>query len=449
MSILSEIIADANPWHHWPDSIPSASQLPRRAAFQTLRTRLIDPSDRRAQVLRGPRQVGKTTLLLQLIAELLREGVDARRVLFFDFSVARLRGTPSRWDLLAATAGGPDSMFCFFVEISRAATWNQWLKQAVDKGQHRFVVTDSSAALLRAGGRESGLGRWDETLLEPLTYVEWLHLQGGAHEDVESILARLPGAFYRYLANSGWPEFRLTSAVNVRQRLRADIADRAIHRDLAHRGLDLDRVLQLFSYFAQKSGRSTSIANLARSVEPSTDQATVRRWLEALTDSALLWQLRNVGSNSLRAAFSDAKTYVCDPGIIVAFSPLSEPLHDPETKGAAFEAVAYRQLRELQREHGGELGFFRAGKSAANGKSAAKEIDFVYITQGHRIAIEVKSGTPSDKDIKKFMTATDLFGATRRFVLHGGGLDRSLRASGVQVLPMQSFLLDPDLVLRS
>jgi hypothetical protein len=87
---LRAIAEDNNPW--WRDS---ASRLARRYPFvrdlqAEVLPRLLDFEDRRATVILGPRQVGKTTLLLQTADMLLDRGWPAQNVTYFDFSDDRV-----------------------------------------------------------------------------------------------------------------------------------------------------------------------------------------------------------------------------------------------------------------------------------------------------------------------------------------------------------------------
>jgi len=72
------VLRQYNPW--W-----SGGQIPdipiwKRAAFGELRAWALKPEPGRAFCLAGPRQVGKTTLFLQCINELLAQGVPPANI---------------------------------------------------------------------------------------------------------------------------------------------------------------------------------------------------------------------------------------------------------------------------------------------------------------------------------------------------------------------------------
>ncbi len=84
---LLQLLSEANPW--WETgSVPDALVPPyRRRDFFVVRNRLQEGL---ITALAGPRQVGKTTLMYQLIKDMLAQGVAPRRVLFVSFDLPGL-----------------------------------------------------------------------------------------------------------------------------------------------------------------------------------------------------------------------------------------------------------------------------------------------------------------------------------------------------------------------
>lgn len=97
--ILTDLLQDQNPW--WRDgAIRRARGYPVRRDLQPkVLSRLLRVDDRRAVLLLGPRQVGKTILLLQLADDLLAQGWPPRTS---PTSTSRTIGSretlqPARW----------------------------------------------------------------------------------------------------------------------------------------------------------------------------------------------------------------------------------------------------------------------------------------------------------------------------------------------------------------
>jgi hypothetical protein len=408
----------------------------RRDLQREIFDRLSRRDDRRAVVLLGPRQVGKTVLLLQLADDLLEAGLPPQNLTYFDFSDDRMAAEVMAHEVVEAQPVGVDSEFpriFLFDEIRSAPRWDLWLKRAVDARVGRIVATDSAARLLRDGTQESGQGRWDELYIEGLSFREFVRLSLGSEEkEVEEGLRLAPNLHERYLALGGFPEYVLSEDFpEVRRRLRADIAERAILRDLSGLGVDVERVKDLFVYLLQGSGSEFNAEARARDLD--ADPRSVRDWVRLLTDTLLVSSLDRFARNAAAGLRAKAKIFAADPGLVMAFAVL--PVQDPTVRAQAFETVVYRHLREAARGMEARLGYFRQREDL--------EIDFVLESQdGRVVAIEVTSNPRlrADKTERLRRAAKDL-GADRRLLIHGGVLDE--RLEGVEAIALQRFLLDP------
>jgi predicted AAA+ superfamily ATPase len=438
--IPADLLQDQNPW--WRDAaIRRARGYPvRRDLELEILRRVLRIDDRRATLLLGPRQVGKTVLLLQLADELLEKGWPPQNLTYFDFSDERITGEISARDVVDAQPFGlsPEYPRVFLLdEIRGAGSWDRWLKQAVDAGVGRIVATDSAAGLLRAGAAESGQGRWDEVYIEGLSYREFVRLQGGPGEqDIETTLRRAPNLHERYLALGGFPEHALSEDFpEVRRRLRSDIAERAILRDLSGLGVDVARIKDLLVYLLQDSGAEFNAEARARDL--GADARSVRDWARLLADTLLVSPLERFVRNAAAGLRSKSKIFAADPGLVSAFAPL--PVQDPAVRARAFEAAVFRHLREAARELEGRLTYFRHREDL--------EIDFVLETPGRLVAVEVTSALRLRADkVERLRQAARELGADRRLLVHGGVIEES--AEGIAAVPLQRFLLDPMACLR-
>ena len=167
---LDAYLRDTNPW--WEGKPGRVLPPFRRWAFAAL-LRKLDTRLAPAVVLRGARQVGKTTLQEQTIDHLVKDkGVEPRRILRVQFDeIPSLRGLTepllaiARWyesRILGSTfneaahAGGPAYMF--LDEVQNFSDWAPQLKALVDHHTLHVVVTGSSSLRIEAG-RDSLAGR--------------------------------------------------------------------------------------------------------------------------------------------------------------------------------------------------------------------------------------------------------------------------------------------------
>ncbi len=183
------LLRDSNPW--WRGErlfgIPPIRRWAFAPTLKGLKAGLAPVT-----VLRGPRQVGKTTTLNQIIDTLLGDGVEPRRIFrvqFDDIPQLQRLETPIL-DLVAwyadnvlgqsinafATAqGGP--VYLLLDEVQNLRDWATQLKHLVDLQPVRAIVTGSSALRIEAG-RDSLAGRLSTIEMGPLLLREVAQLRG-------------------------------------------------------------------------------------------------------------------------------------------------------------------------------------------------------------------------------------------------------------------------------
>lgn len=433
---IQALIGDFNPWWQSRNLFFWKRLRERRTLHGHVLTRLGVAGGRRAHVIIGPRQVGKTVILRQLIEDLMNQGWPPANVTYFDFSDERLTSEVSPRDVAGLEPPGIDPRtrrVFLFDEIGRSAGWNRWLKQAVDTTPHLYVVTDSAARILRSGGQESGVGRWDEHVLEPLTFPEFVRFLGVDPADAFQVT---PNPFERFLAVGGFPEFAFAEPGEVRERLRADVAERAILRDLARENVEVERALRLFVYLVQDSGAIFDARRRARDLD--ADPRPVGSWLDLLLDTFYLHRLDSRHVQATARLRAKSKIYAADHSLILAFAPIAMPLRDPGVRSRVFEALVYRHLREFARQRAGRLTYWRENDDF--------EIDFVADAAKGLVAIEVTSSSDvrSDK-IGRVRQATARLRAKRTLLVHGGTVGQM--QEGIELVPIHEFLLKSDELL--
>ena len=420
--------------------------------FGRLRGDLLDQTLRRGTLLLGPRQVGKSTLLHQLAESLLDEGCNPGNLSLFDFDDPRIRGQGSRaFEVEEHQPPGldPDQPRILLLdEVHLASDWASWFKQSVDRDRRRprsmlrVLATSSAASLLQRGSVESGQGRWNDVLLFGLSFTEHLRFRALSGEEPRQVLQRAPGELERFLSVGGFPEhIHAEPSEELRARLRVDIVDKAVRRDLAaFAGLDaerhdLERMKRLFVYLVQDSGSILNAAERARDL--GAKPTTVSGWIQLLVDACLLHRVEPFAGSDLPKAKKrlavKPKLYASDHGLIPAFTLSAFPMSEEVVRARVTEAVVLRHLLALV-ESREDLRYFRRREDI--------EIDFVLRCHGQLHAVEVTSSRESDsKKVGRFRTAAKELGAERVTLIHHG--ITAAETGGVRLLPLVHFLLEP------
>jgi len=173
-------IARDNPWWRDPTQPIVEAEFPRRVYFAPLKALALDFSVRRATVLLGPRRVGKTFMIKQLVAEAICSGIDAKGILYVSIDTPIYSGISLQHFLdLMPIKSAASRRLVIFDEIQYLRNWEVHLKDLVDNyPDTKFIATGSAAAALRLKSQESGAGRFSDFMLPPLTFYEFLKFLG-------------------------------------------------------------------------------------------------------------------------------------------------------------------------------------------------------------------------------------------------------------------------------
>jgi predicted AAA+ superfamily ATPase len=190
--VILRALYEQNPW--WvKEAVPEELVYPlkkpfRRRDFFVLRDKL---HEKEISAIIGPRQVGKTTTIYQLIDYLLNpDGIDAmfnikvdpKRIIYFSFDYPRLVTEISINDVLDiyftdVLREEPQKLkarvYFFLDEVCRIENWSELLKGWQDlKYDIKFVVSHSSSSKVYKGASESLIGRIAPFIMFPLKFVD-------------------------------------------------------------------------------------------------------------------------------------------------------------------------------------------------------------------------------------------------------------------------------------
>ncbi len=378
----------------------------RRAAFRELDFWLRTPPAHRAVLLSGARQVGKTTLLLQIIESLVENAVPPQNVLYATFDhpllkLAGLDGVLKLWREHEPAADGPEYLFLDEIQFTR--NWQTWLKHQVDFEKRRRIAVTGSATPLVEEGQESGVGRWHTIKLATLSFFEYLQIKNlpvPNLPEVDSLrqlfdwplaqFARgseaarpLVAHFHEYLLRGGFPQCALVPSVDLAQKLlREDIVDKVLKRDMTalfgvRRVLELE---QTFLYLCLHDGGLLDMVDLGKNL--AVKKPTAQNYIALLESTNLVHRLppHGYGKEILRARF---KVYLADaaiaPSVLLKGKAL---LEDATAVGRAVETAFFKHVFTRYYSFNVGFGYWRGRKD--------EEVDIVAEVQGRLVPFEVK-----------------------------------------------------------
>lgn len=328
-----------------------------------LEKRLLDEQPL-IQVLMGPRQVGKTTGMRQLLA---RYPGPSHYANADDLLTTDRTWLLEQWQK-ALLLG--DGALLVIDEIQKIPNWSETLKSLWDKDSRRFrvVVLGSSSLQLQTGLTESLAGRFELTRIYHWNYAE---LKGAFGYDLE-----------RYLRYGGYPGSVAYEGEYDRwyAYLKDSIVEAVIGKDiLLNRKVGNPALFrQAFEILCRYPAQEISYTKLLGQLQDRGNTDLVKYYIELYAGAFVLRPLEKYSAKAWLSRSSSPKILLSCPAL---YTMTEGPgvLDDPEKRGRAFELAVGAHLLQLP----GELRYWRE-------KNA--EVDFVYCYQGRLYAVEVKSG---------------------------------------------------------
>jgi hypothetical protein len=316
------------------------------------------------QVLTGPRQVGKTTGVRQILQ---RTQTPFHYANADDLLVSDRNWLLEQWQQ-ALTLG--DGALLVIDEIQKAPNWAERIKALWDShpSKIRVLLLGSSALQLHSGLTESLAGRYELSRVYHWTFSE---LREGFGYD-------LP----RYLKYGGYPGAVAFESDPDRwyAYMKESIVEAVIGRDILQSRRVANPALfrQAFEILCHYPAQEISYTKLLGQLQERGNTDLVKYYIELYGGAFLMYSLQKYSAKAWLTRSSSPKVLPACPALHTMAAGLVDN-DDTERLGRIFELAVGSELLQLP----GELCYWREKQA---------EVDFVYKDQGRLFAIEVKSG---------------------------------------------------------
>jgi hypothetical protein len=366
------------------------------------------------QVIMGPRQVGKTTLVHQL----LKEYIFPWHYASADEAVQPL-WLQQQWETirLKAHVSGSKEALLVIDEIQKIPDWSnlvkiQWDKDSFDNTIIKIILLGSSQLMLQKGLSESLAGRFEVIYLPHWSYNEMKEAFGFSVED-----------FIWYGGYPG-PADLISDEIRWKGYIRHSLIETTIMRDiLLLTRIDKPVLLRnLFDLACSWSGQILSYNKILGQLKDAGNTTTLAHYLKLLEGAGMIKGLEKYSPSAIRQRSSSPKFQVFNMALMSALSSNQhiEIIEKPEIYGRWVESAVGAHLLNQSLTEQMNLYYWNEGNH---------EVDFVLQKGNKIIGIEVKSGR------NKLSTGIPVF--AKRFS------PSKILLVGREGIPIEEFLKTP------
>ncbi len=378
----------------------------KRTVFQTIKSR-IEEDRKFIQVVMGARQIGKSTVVKQVLNE--------TNVPYQVYSADNVPASNTAWisNCWAAARSlkqnnGWDCILLVIDEIQKIANWSEAVKKEWDEDTFydrniKVLLLGSSRVLLEKGLSESLAGRFEEIRMSHWTYQEMKECFGFSLD--------------QYVFYGGYPGAAslIGDADRFDQYIQSSIIDATINKDiLMDTPISKPALLrQTFELGSAYSGNLLSLNKMLGSLQDAGNTSTLAGYINLLNESGLLSGLQKYSVDMSRRKASIPKFQVYNNALKMVYGNLTfeQAILDRKTWGHIFESAIGAYLVSQAFVHRFEVFYWRERND---------EVDFVLRKKGVLVAIEVKSN--AEKKTEGLETFRKLFNPKNSFIVGDGGI---------------------------
>ena len=379
----------------------------KKVEYQVIISRINEPR-KFIQVLMGPRQVGKSTVVKQVLKD-----IDIPYSFFSADNVPTSGNSwiSTCWDVVRGqyvNASGKPALLVID-EIQKISNWSEAVKKEWDDDTFndrniKVLLLGSSRVLLEKGLSDSLMGRFEVIRMSHWNFQE---MKDCFNFNLE-----------QFIYYGGYPGVAsmIEAEERCQQYIRDSIIDATIHKDiLLNSPVNKPALLyQTFELGAAYSGQMLSLNKMLGSLQDAGNTVTLSGYLHLLDESGLLCPLQKFSVDNARRRASIPKFQVYNNALKIVYRPYSfvQAKADRTEWGHIFESGIGAYLVSEAYKHNFDVFYWHEGND---------EVDFVLRKYNSVVAIEVKSN--AEDSTEGLLAFKDLFHPHRAFVVGRGGID--------------------------
>lgn len=343
------------------------------------------------QVITGPRQVGKSTLMKQV--------VNALGIPFVFYPADAVPATQLNWvsDCWEAARAkmrvqGLKELILVIDEIQKITGWSEVVKKEWDTDTFndvnlKVILLGSSRVMLDKGLSDSLQGRFERIILSHWSFSE-MRDAFGFTLDQYVYYGAYPGAAELIGDEDRWRDY-----------ITGSILDATINKDiLVNEKIAKPALLrQAFELSSAYSGKELSLTKMIGQMQDAGNTTTITGYLNLLSQAGLVCGLNKYAVDLARKKNSVPKHQVYNNALksIYCEKPFPEAVQDRPLWGRLFESAIGAHIMSYAYAGDYKVYYWRTNPGC--------EVDYVLEKKGRVVAIEVKSNdSPGNKGLAQF-----------------------------------------------
>ena len=388
----------------------------KRVQYKKLRQLVSEP--RGVVIVSGLRRVGKSTLIYQVIDEMLQTEKPDRVVYFsYDFSLGEIVEVLNAYQSLTNVDWKHEKVTVFLDEIQKNAHWSSEIKILYDLFPRlKFVVTGSASLQLEREAAIELAGRFYTLEIPVLSIAEYYSIKTGRpNNNVELIKQDLKNLLDEYMLKP-FPELvNVSNRQSISEYIRETVTAKVVALDIAEefKKVDIQLILALLDYFLSEPGIILNVDKISQNF--GKRKVEIDRHIGILEYSKLIRILKNYRPSMLSESRKLRKVYPYDISLSLANFPSIE-------YGRIIETKALTAL--------GATRYWREGN---------KEVDCILFNGREMIPVEVKSSKVArDEHLTGLRYFIKKFGVKKGILIYMGD---DQRRDQIEFKPLIDFLI--------
>lgn len=297
------------------------------------------------KVITGVRRCGKSSIMLMIMDEILKSGVNEENCIFIDLDSRKYSSMKTKQDLeelLDSYSNISGTKYIFIDEIQNIKDFEEVINSFRNDGQYSIFITGSNSYLLSGELVTKLTGRYIEFEVFTLSFYEYLEMKKFFNKPVDS---NILNELNNYIIEGGFPKaIQYDSIIDKRSYTKAvvtEIFEKDIKKRVKVRTVETLNIVK--NFIINNYGQTMSVLSIQKGLENAgikVKRETISKYIEILVNAKIIYQCDRFDMKSKRSLKGEKKYYLADSSFYYSLNTDNRINYGP-----ALENVIYTYAR--------------------------------------------------------------------------------------------------------